>query len=428
MYHLKSAHIKGFWGTRNIELNFNSHSNFLIGINGSGKTTVVNLIVACLEADFEYLMVSEFNDIVISLRAEKSNRVASLKISKNNDQISFYFKENSKDNYVSILNEEINEFRRYSSHYRNDFRRRNIILRDSTKLSSLFNISWLSVHRTKTDYREIRKEYDSSIDLKVNELSNELVRLFSFYNQKITEQIDQFQKQVFLSLLYKRENKNSVIDSFIKLDAKKEKDALENIYKHFNLDSGDLRSKINNHFSALDKAQQKLKNADNAVPIELNDFSVLFSTERIDFIVEKWNEHLVQKSKIEEPKDKFLNILNSMMQRKKFYINARNELEVITQSNKPLLLSQLSSGEKQLLIILGEAFLQQNKRFIYFADEPELSLHINWQENLVQHLKELNPNAQIIFATHSPDIVSCFGENIINMENIITEAEVASSE
>ena len=117
-----------------------------------------------------------------------------------------------------------------------------------------------------------------------------------------------------------------------------------------------------------------------------------------------------------------------MMQRKKFYINARNELEVITQSNKPLLLSQLSSGEKQLLIILGEAFLQQNKRFIYFADEPELSLHINWQENLVQHLKELNPNAQIIFATHSPDIVSCFGENIINMENIITEAEVLSGE
>lgn len=428
MYHLKSAQIKSFWGTRNIELNFNSHSNFLIGINGSGKTTVVNLIVACLEADFEYLMVSEFSEVTISLRAEKSNRVASLKISKNDDQISFYFKENSKDNYTSILNEEINEFRRYSNHYRNDFRRRNIILRDSTKLLTLFNISWLSVHRTKTDYREIRKEYDSSIDLKVNELSNELVRLFSFYNQKITEQIDQFQKQVFLSLLYKRENKSSVIDSFMKLDAKKEKDALENIYKHFNLDSSDLKSKINNHFSALDKAQQKLRNTDIGVPIELNDFSVLFSTERIDFIVEKWNEHLVQKSKIEEPKDKFLNILNSMMQRKKFYINARNELEVITQSDKPLLLSQLSSGEKQLLIILGEAFLQQNKRFIYFADEPELSLHINWQENLVQHLKELNPNAQIIFATHSPDIVSCFGEHIINMEKIITEAEVASGE
>lgn len=427
MYHLKNAQIKGFWGTRNIELNFNSHSNFLIGINGSGKTTVVNLIVACLEGDFEYLMTSEFDEVLISLRAEKTNRVASLKILKNNEQISFHFKENSKDNYTSILSEEINEFQRFSNHYRNEFRRRTT-LRGRSQLSNLFNISWLSIHRTKTDYREIREKYDSSIDLKVNELSNELVRLFSFYNQKITEQIDQFQKQVFLSLLYKRENKHSVIDSFMKLDAKKEKDALENIYKHFNLDSSDLKSKINNHFSALDKAQQKLKNTDGSQLIELNDFSVLFSTERIDFIVEKWSDHLIQKSKIEEPKDKFLNILNSMMQRKKFYINARNELEVITQSNKPLLLSQLSSGEKQLLIILGEAFLQQNKRFIYFADEPELSLHINWQENLVQHLKELNPNAQIIFATHSPDIVSCFGENIINMENIITEAEVLSGE
>ncbi|HFG6898014.1 AAA family ATPase [Acinetobacter baumannii] len=427
MYHLKSAQIKGFWGTRNIELQFNSHSNFLIGINGSGKTTLVNLIVSCLEADFEHLMLAEFSEIIISLRAEKTNRIASLKITKIEEQISFFFKENSKDNYQSILNDEINEFHRYSSHFRNDFRRRNIF-KNRTQLANLFNISWLSVHRTKTDYREIREKYDSSIDLKLYELSNELVRLFSYYNQKISEQIDQFQKQVFLSLLYKRENKHSVIDSFLKLDSKKEKEALENIYKNFNLDSTDLKSKISNHFSALDKAQQKLKNTDNHQGIDLNDFSVLFSTERIDFIVEKWNDHLVQKSKIEEPKDKFLNILNSMMQRKRFYINARNELEVVTQSQKPLSLNQLSSGEKQLLIILGEAFLQQNKRFIYFADEPELSLHINWQEHLVQHLKELNPNAQIIFATHSPDIVSCFGENIINMETIITNAEVSLGE
>ncbi|WP_371864363.1 AAA family ATPase [Acinetobacter seifertii] len=97
-----------------------------------------------------------------------------------------------------------------------------------------------------------------------------------------------------------------------------------------------------------------------------------------------------------------------------------------TQSGKNLSLKQLSSGEKQLLIILGEAFLQEGKRFIYFADEPELSLHVFWQEHLVQHLKQLNPNAQIIFATHSPDIVSCFGENIIDMEQIIAGNEVNS--
>lgn len=424
MYFLKNVNIVGFWGTRSINLKFKEHSNFLIGINGSGKTTLVNLIVSALEGDFENLINSDFSEIIINLKKDGSTKVASLKITKNMDSLRYYFRQSAKDSYIDFLIDELQEFYRYPMHFRREGRRISKHLVKS-QMSKLFNLSWLSIHRTTTDFREIKERYESSIDLKLDELSNDLVRLFSFYNQRTTTEIDQFQKQVFLSLLYKREKQDSLVDTFLKLDSKKEKEALESIFKQFNLDieSSDLKAKINNHFTAFDKAKSRLI-GNNA--INLTEFSVLFGTDRIDFIVEKWNEHLTKKKIIEEPKHKFLNILNSMMQRKNFYINKRNELEIETQSGKNLSLKQLSSGEKQLLIILGEAFLQEGKRFIYFADEPELSLHVFWQEHLVQHLKQLNPNAQIIFATHSPDIVSCFGENIIDMEQIITENEVRS--
>ncbi|GBQ13317.1 hypothetical protein CFR78_14335 [Komagataeibacter rhaeticus] len=53
------------------------------------------------------------------------------------------------------------------------------------------------------------------------------------------------------------------------------------------------------------------------------------------------------------------------------------------------------------------------------ADEPELSLHIDWQENLVPSLKKINPNSQVIFATHSPDIVGAYKDRTINLEKLL---------
>jgi len=65
----------------------------------------------------------------------------------------------------------------------------------------------------------------------------------------------------------------------------------------------------------------------------------------------------------------------------------------------------LSSGEKQLVIILLTALIQEDKHFVLFMDEPENSLHTDWQEKLIENIRSLNNNAQIIIATHSPSIV-----------------------
>ena len=66
---------------------------------------------------------------------------------------------------------------------------------------------------------------------------------------------------------------------------------------------------------------------------------------------------------------------------------------------------QLSSGEKQLLLILTTVLCQDSRPTIMLMDEPEISLHFEWQKILLESILELNPNIQIIVATHSPAMV-----------------------
>ena len=65
----------------------------------------------------------------------------------------------------------------------------------------------------------------------------------------------------------------------------------------------------------------------------------------------------------------------------------------------------LSSGEKQMLVILLTALVQENRPGVMLMDEPEISLHIEWQQRLITLVRTLNPNTQIILCTHSPAII-----------------------
>ncbi|MEW6406224.1 MAG: ATP-binding protein [Chloroflexota bacterium] len=67
-------------------------------------------------------------------------------------------------------------------------------------------------------------------------------------------------------------------------------------------------------------------------------------------------------------------------------------------------LASLSSGEKHLLRIFVQSLLAGESSMI--IDEPELSMHIDWQKDLIHCLRALNPDTQLIFATHSPEIMA----------------------
>lgn len=81
-----------------------------------------------------------------------------------------------------------------------------------------------------------------------------------------------------------------------------------------------------------------------------------------------------------------------------------NEL-LFCQYGETLSPYSLSSGEKQMLIILLTVLLQNNEPSILLMDEPEVSLHVDWQQRLVGIIRDLNPNVQIILTTHSPAMI-----------------------
>lgn len=82
---------------------------------------------------------------------------------------------------------------------------------------------------------------------------------------------------------------------------------------------------------------------------------------------------------------------------------------------------KLSSGEKQILIILLTVLVQDHKPYVLFMDEPEVSLHIEWQQRLIGLVRDLNPNAQIILTTHSPAvIIDGWSDCVTDVEDIVS--------
>lgn len=83
-------------------------------------------------------------------------------------------------------------------------------------------------------------------------------------------------------------------------------------------------------------------------------------------------------------------------------------------------MSDLSAGEEQLLYILLTVFLMDEKPAILLLDELELSLHITWQEKMLASLNKLNPQCQIIAATHSSSMfVDGWRDHLVFIEDLI---------
>ncbi|EPT34055.1 AAA family ATPase [Phocaeicola abscessus] len=104
-------------------------------------------------------------------------------------------------------------------------------------------------------------------------------------------------------------------------------------------------------------------------------------------------------------KQHFLDLIDDLFsETNKKIIRNSNEI-LFTQDGDTLYPYQLSSGEKQMLVILLTVLIQDNNHDVLFMDEPEISLHVEWQQRLISIIRDLNPNVQIILTTHSPAMI-----------------------
>ena len=105
------------------------------------------------------------------------------------------------------------------------------------------------------------------------------------------------------------------------------------------------------------------------------------------------------------PKRKFQDMIDELFSYTHKKIDRKSNDIVFYQNGERLLPYKLSSGEKQMLVILLTVLVRDDDHCVLFMDEPEASLHIEWQQKLIGMIRNLNPNVQLILTTHSPAVI-----------------------
>ena len=115
----------------------------------------------------------------------------------------------------------------------------------------------------------------------------------------------------------------------------------------------------------------------------------------------------------------FQNAVNSLFALTHKRIEIEGSKFSVVTDNGTLPVGALSSGEMQILLILLRVFLLNGRGAVVLIDEPENSLDIDWQFDLVNLLVRLNPNAQFFITTHSPALFGDgWGDKVWYMEQI----------
>jgi len=418
MFKIQSVEITGFWQRFSASCTFNDDVNIIIGRNGTGKTTFMNILHSVLSVDIDTIDNNDFESIEIKLKNGKQTKT--IRAKKINDDISPYFTieyQISRRKYVvrAIQSDD----RRVAMHYRRKAIQESIELR--TELAKLVSLSSLSVYRLRSgedfeipDRNGLRAI--TPVDFRLSQLLQQLTKYQLDLSQQARDIALDLQKEVLASILYSKEDTYE-INGLANFNKDKEKEDLLSAYNQLNANDNSVRRKIISHVDAIDKTLGELRKnneKDQDINIDVRPIEAYRNTQKII----KMSLNAEKKtSDIFSPIDLFIRILTEFILDKKFKF-VGGELE-ISNSFGDIKNDALSSGEKQLLILFIETLLQRSKPYVFLTDEPELSLHIAWQRKIIPAIRKLNPYAQVIAATHSPEVASKFRDSIHDMEKVV---------
>lgn len=431
---IKDVEVKGFWGRATATASFFTDVTIFIGLNGTGKTTFINLISAVLTVDLFQLSSLQFEEITINLidpnkRSKRKITVINSQEESSTSAFNVYKYKVGTNTYTVSLTPDarfkrpITEREVFLRFLSPEVRRQYSALKQ--EISGFVEVSQISVYRQVSN-ENLEADPRQRVTA-VDERLQQLFERFSRYQLKLETQLNErstlFQQEALGSLLYNEEFdefNSERLNEVSEIDLETQEEKLSKAFKELGIKG--MSEQISNHINKLREALQGLKASNEEESVSVDDVFALPLIYRTNKIIDALNKSEEDKRKIVEPRQKFFDTLQSFMTNKKFqYDNKRSVLyfSLDSVSNELFPWSSLSSGEKQLLIQFMEVILQEGRSLIFIADEPELSLHVTWQEKLLKALRDLNENAQLIVATHSPDIVADFSENVIDMEKVI---------
>lgn len=415
---IKSILIEGIWGYKTIQCNLQRNVNIIIGKNGVGKTTVLNLISSVINVDIDALRKVSFDKILIVFyedeNPQKSISFEVKRYAKNGQAtISYDF------NDIKISKQNFNEKSSTSSQ---------IALRYT--IHNYINLTWLSINRKNLQYYHTDRDQKSEIDKRLEELFDHMQ---DYYYRLISRSMslnEEFKSDVINLFLYDKDIDMPTKEALEQIKEENiNKDDLINMFSSLGLSDRAIKDRIETHFDMIEKAKKEIFLSESSTQDStdsLNDSStkIISLYLRTRGMLDAYHSFQEKTEENYALLEKYLRLLADFMPDKRFTLsnitdgNLQIEVSKGMKEESDLSYKELSSGEKQILILLTEALLQQGKDYIYLADEPEMSLHMNWQEIIISAITQLNDKAQIIVATHSPEIAQDWNNMIIDLNQL----------
>lgn len=427
-------------GYLSFDIKFDNSLNFLIGINGSGKTTAIKLVLGLLspswinltqikylfaevecEIDIEkFIIRSEYQDsdkIKLSITYPQDNEKNANSIVRVQDLPTIQVGDFSRFELRQIMT----RYSRYESHF---------MELDAVKyIRGLSTPAFLGLDRRIHEGNEIdlinidsfMRERDITTDIKGNlyesllDVENLIKNSFLEYSQKqSTVSASLKNKIIYSSFDIIQGNEDLGINIKTNIDIESRKNRIIEASKNFEIP--DLESKIINYFDELNRIQnwlnkeQKIIKGKESNPDFLKALGQWFinspQLERIDNIISLYET--AQNEIVNDYKQftKFETLTNLYFSEnnKKLRVKRNGEIEIELPNEEHSSIYKLSSGEKQIIVMLAQLIFGK-KRPIFIIDEPELSLHLGWQEIFVKTIIDASADTQFILATHSPSII-----------------------
>ncbi len=118
--------------------------------------------------------------------------------------------------------------------------------------------------------------------------------------------------------------------------------------------------------------------------------------------------------------EKFVTTINQNYLRDKYITYKVSQgFSIYSAKNEPLDARHLSSGEQQLMLLFCYVLSGRDKPCVFMIDEPEISLNVKWQRQLVQSLLDITKESRIqfIFASHSMELLAQHRDRVVPMQS-----------
>lgn len=428
--------VKGFeatnvFGYLNFDIQFNKDKNFLVGGNGSGKTTALKLINALITPNFRELLTIPFKECSLSLEVDGENIYIFAFEKDNSIHLTI---SNCDDEVILPSTSEVELFSRREDRLEElieDLTREYALNPVIEAISSISSPVFLGLDR-RTESLDSNRDYFLEREMFLNGRKKNLTRVRRLIKGSIGASLMEI--EILVKNNYKRVRdleieqshtlRNQILISSFKyskfdeksfalkhagrteqrkLIARKNeiKKALSNIIgfdSSINEEVDTFFNDLNDLFDGL----SSVKRDDIGIELLLNTAQI----DRMHSIVDIIDEHKSRNDEYYKPINDFLKTVNEFYKDsgKSLEIDTVGQLVVQRPDGNECTIEGLSSGERQLLVIFAHSYFNQSNIFI--IDEPELSLHLGWQEKLADTIFLANTGSQFILATHSPEIIA----------------------